>query len=121
MNPIRLMLLACLYPATLLAAENLGPEGLDSTYVPIPGSRITCTADGEDKADKKCTTQPTPATRSLTDKALRDAEHQITNESIANPQLNNPDALPPQLPPQPAMPLPTPQDLLDRWNNRPPF
>lgn len=118
MSISRLILLAALLPAGLYAAEKLEGDALDNTFIPILGSQISCSDDGE---EKKCVSQPSDTTRSLTDKALRDAENRVSSESVANPNLNNPNALPPSLPRESATPIPTPQDLINMWNSRPPM
>ena len=120
-----LPLLALLLSGGLQAAESLKTEDLDKTFVPLHGSAISCTetsAESENKAEQACSSGVPATTKSLTSKALRDAEHQVPNESLANPQRNNPEVspLPTQLPPQ-EMSLPTPKDLMNMWNNRPPM
>jgi hypothetical protein len=122
MKYITLPLLTLLLSGSLQAAESLKTEDLDKTFVPLHGSAISCAETSDEKADKTCSSGVPATTKSLTTKALRDAEHQVPNESLANPQRNNPEVtpLPTQLPPQ-EMSLPTPKDLMNMWNSRPPM
>lgn len=114
----RLLLLALLLPAGLHAAEQLEGDALDNTFVPMPGNPISCTDDAD---GKQCTAKIAATTHAGTDKALRDAENRVNSESVANPNLNNPNALPPSLPQEAPMNLPTPQELMNMWNSRPPM
>ncbi len=114
----RLAFLALCLPGGLQAAETLGPAGLESTYIPVPAESIPCPAGKADDIKQPKCSKTTPPTKSLTDKALRDAEHQFSDQVITNPQLSNPDLSPPPLN-LPPVQLPTPQQLLDQWNNRP--
>lgn len=127
MRLIHLTLFACLLPAALPAAESLNAEDMDNNFVPLHASTplysstTGCTEDTKGE-DKKCLSDVQDTTQSATAKALRDAEHHVVNEALANPQHNNPEVmpLPTQLPPaNPA--LPTPQNLMQQWNSRPPM
>jgi hypothetical protein len=122
MRLFQLALLISFLASAAHAAESLNPEDMDKTFVPLQGSAITCAKAPEEKADQSCSSGVPATTKSLTGKVLRDAEHQITSENLANPQRNNPDVLPlpTQLPPQ-EMSLPKPQELMNMWNSRPPM
>lgn len=111
--PASLLLALCL-GAPAHAAEALGNKALDKAYIP---ESTPCVPDKNKQLPKGCE-QITP-TRSLTDKALRDAEQQNIQQQLNNPNLNNPDVLPPpsQLPPPPL--TPAQQNFIDQLHGHP--
>lgn len=83
----RLILSLLLLPATAMAAETLSNAKLESAYTP---EAPACLPGKDKKLPKACEA----GSRSVTDKALRDAEQQNTSNILNNPQLSHPDLLP---------------------------
>lgn len=81
----RLILSFLLLSATTMAAETLSNSKLESAYTP---EEPACLASKGKKLPKNC--DAASGSRVITDKALRDAEQQNTNNALGNPQLNNP-------------------------------
>lgn len=87
-------------PLPALAAEALSNAGMSKDYVP---SGPSC----KDKEDKLIPCEAS-GSRSVTDKAQRDAERQGTAQALENPVMGNPEArsiprdivAPPDLTPQ---------------------
>lgn len=110
-----LILALLLLSATTMAAETLSNAKLENTYIPGSGD---CQPSKGKKLPKSCKTRS--GSRVVTDKALRDAEQQNTNQALGNPQRNNPDItpLPTQLPP-PTVQQQNLQHLLENLKNLP--
>lgn len=105
LTPLILLLL----PLPLLAAQALSNSSMEKAYVP---ETVPCVTEKGKTPRKGC--EPSP-TKSLTDKALRDAEQQGSQLPLNNPQINNPGIIPPPrelTPPPPEIPLPLQNELL---------
>lgn len=112
---ITTLLIASLLPSISMAAEALNNTKLENTYIP---EARACEPGKDKKSPKGCT--PPSGSRAITDKALRDAEQQNTNQVLGNPQHNNPGIMlqPTPLPP-PTIQQQNPLHYLETRQNQP--